>query len=215
MPAVFRHFELRLLSPRFEGDLVAVLLELEHLRKLQLGGTTPLPIFMQLKGIFHMLESIGSARIEGNHTTLADYVEARIEDGDRSEDHFEEIGNIERAMEAVDRQIGPGALVTEAFIRDLHAVAVEGLTREGDRTPGRYRSSDVSIAGSNHRPPPFVDVPNYMHELVEFINRADDSRYDLMKVALAHHRFGWIHPFHNGNGRVVRLLTYAMLLKYG
>jgi Fic family protein len=34
-------------------------------------------------------------------------------------------------------------------------------------------------------------------------------------VALAHHRFGWIHPFGNGNGRVVRLLTYALLIKYG
>nr|GFA86612.1 hypothetical protein [Tanacetum cinerariifolium] len=36
-----------------------------------------------------------------------------------------------------------------------------------------------------------------------------------MKVALAHHRFGWIHPFSNGNGRVVRLITYALLMKYG
>lgn len=38
-----------------------------------------------------------------------------------------------------------------------------------------------------------------------------------MKVALAHHRFGWVHPFSNGNGngRVVRLLTYALLMKYG
>lgn len=36
-----------------------------------------------------------------------------------------------------------------------------------------------------------------------------------MKVAIAHHRFAWTHPFGNGNGRVVRLLTYAMLIKYG
>jgi hypothetical protein len=48
-----------------------------------------------------------------------------------------------------------------------------------------------------------------------FINRADAPKYDLMKVALAHHRFVWIHPFSNGNGRVVRLLTYALLIKYG
>jgi hypothetical protein len=43
-----------------------------------------------------------------------------------------------------------------------------------------------------------------MKELVDFI-----------KVALSHHRFGWIHPFRNGNGRVVRLLTYLLLIKYG
>lgn len=54
-----------------------------------------------------------------------------------------------------------------------------------------------------------------MEELVAFINRRDPPKYDLMKVAIAHHRFGWIHPFSNGNGRVVRLLTYLMLIKYG
>jgi Fic family protein len=58
-------------------------------------------------------------------------------------------------------------------------------------------------------------VPVYMAELVAFINQPDPPKYDLMKVALAHHRFAWIHPISNGNGRVVRLLTYAMLIKYG
>lgn len=32
---------------------------------------------------------------------------------------------------------------------------------------------------------------------------------------MAHHRFAWTHPFGNGNGRVVRLLTYTLLIKYG
>lgn len=54
-----------------------------------------------------------------------------------------------------------------------------------------------------------------MQELVAFINQPHPDKYDLMKVAIAHHRFGWIHPFGNGNGRVVRLLTYAQLIQYG
>ena len=33
------------------------------------------------------------------------------------------------------------------------------------------------------------------------------------EICIAHHRFVWIHPFENGNGRVVRLFTYALLLK--
>jgi Fic family protein len=33
-----------------------------------------------------------------------------------------------------------------------------------------------------------------MAELTAFINRADKPKYDLMKIALVHHRFGWIHP---------------------
>jgi Fic family protein len=54
-----------------------------------------------------------------------------------------------------------------------------------------------------------------MSELVAFTNRADPPKYDLIKVALVHHRFAWAHPFGNGNGRVVRLLTYTLLIKYG
>ena len=82
MPA-FRHQDLFLLNPAFDSPLVDVVTELEHLRRLQLGGTSPAPVFFQLKNIFHMLESLGSARIEGNHTTLADYVESRLGGGRR------------------------------------------------------------------------------------------------------------------------------------
>src|SRR5690606_17083033 len=83
------------------------------------------------------------------------------------------------------------------------------------RTPGSYRSRLVRIAQADHLPPDAVQVPGYMAELVAFVNRLDPPKYDLIKVALAHHRFAWVHPFSNGNGRVVRLLTYAMLIKYG
>ena len=33
----------------------------------------------------------------------------------------------------------------------------------------------------------------------------------LIAVMAAHHRFAWIHPFIDGNGRVGRLLTDAIL----
>jgi Fic family protein len=75
----FKHHDLCLPNPSFDSPLVDVLTELEYLRRLQLRGTTPATLFFQLKEIFHVLESLGSARIEGNHTTLADYVESRLE----------------------------------------------------------------------------------------------------------------------------------------
>ena len=34
-----------------------------------------------------------------------------------------------------------------------------------------------------------------------------------MAAAAAHHRLLWIHPFLDGNGRVARLMSYAMLLE--
>jgi Fic family protein len=213
---LFNHHDLTLLNPSFDSPLVDVLTELEHLRRLQLQGTTPAQVFFQLKHIFHMLESLGSARIEGNHTTLADYVESKLE-GTRQAptDQLREMENIEAAMAYIEESIQPGDGLTEHFIRELHAITVKELEREGDATPGTYRQTQVKIARSEHLPPEFIQVPHYMQELVAFINENQPPKYDLIKVALAHHRFGWIHPFGNGNGRVVRLLTYALLIKYG
>ena len=213
---VFNHHNLALLNPSFDSPMVDVLTELEYLRRLRLGGTTPAPVFFQLKYIFHMLESLGSARIEGNHTTLADYVESKLEGGKQQPtDQLLEMENIEAAMAYIEESFHAGDALTEHFIRELHALAVKGLEREGDATPGAYRQTQVQIAQSEHLPPEAVLVPQYMQELVAFINEARPPKYDLIKVALAHHRFGWIHPFGNGNGRVVRLLTYTLLIKYG
>ena len=213
--AQFVHHDLRLLNPSFDSPLLDVLTDLEHLRRLQLQGTTPWPVFLQLKQVFHLLESLASARIEGNHTTLADYVDAKVADGSPHSEQLREIDNIEEAMQQVEDTVRPGEPLSEHLLRGFHATTVEGLTREGDRSPGAYRSGPVHIAQAEHLPPEAVRVPEYMAELVAFINRPDPPKYDLMKVALAHHRFAWVHPFGNGNGRVVRLFTYALLIKYG
>ena len=68
--AQFVHHDLRLLNPSFSSLLLDVLTDLEHLRRLQIQGTPPWPVFLQLKQVFHLLESLASARIEGNPATL-------------------------------------------------------------------------------------------------------------------------------------------------
>src|SRR5690606_3264239 len=109
--------------------------------------------------------------------------------------------------------------INKRFISELHKIIVDGLPfnngGEGDKTPGVYRSHNIKISNSNHLPPePFL-VESLMDEMFEFIRNDDSSKYDLLKSAIAHHRFVWIHPFGNGNGRTVRLFTYAMLIKNG
>lgn len=118
--AAFQHFTLKLLNPRFDSDLIDVLTELEKLRNLQLQTDVNPSIFLQLKNIFHMLESLGSARIEGNHTTLADYVESHLTDEDQNSEHIDEIKNIEQAMHFIDDSLQDGDDISEAFIRKLH-----------------------------------------------------------------------------------------------
>lgn len=137
----FSHHELQLLNPTFDSPLVDVLSELEHLRRLRLEGDTPAPVFFQLKAIFHTLESLGSARIEGNHTTLADYLDNKIEGKATDSDQLREVANIEKAMSYIEEIMRQGEPVTERIIREIHAMTVEELEREGDRTPGAYRQT--------------------------------------------------------------------------
>lgn len=211
----FVDFKLELPELSFDSPLIDVVMGLEQLRRLTLSGDTPTSIFFQLKNIFQLLESLGSARIEGNHTTLADYIEVKIENTSSPEEGILEIKNIESSLDYIEKIIKPQEVITETFIRELHSLVVMNLIREGDKNPGQYRSGSVRINGSTHVPPDHLAVPGYMKDLVDFINRKDAPKYDLLKIALAHHRFSWIHPFSNGNGRVNRLLSYALLIKAG
>lgn len=213
--AEFKHIDLKLVSPTFDSTLMDALIELNHLRKMRLYGSTAPWLFFQLKEIFHLLESVGSARIEGNRTTVSEYIEQKIESKERSSERFSEIANVEQAMSYIEENIKEGSDISHHFIGELHHLAVNELEEEGDKTPGSYRTWSVEISDSSHLPPNHALVKQYMVELVDFINRNDDKKYDLIKIAIAHHRFTWIHPFGNGNGRVVRLLTYALLIKYG
>jgi Fic family protein len=215
MAPTFKDFSLRLVQPSFDSLLLDALMELNHLRRLELHGSTPPWMFFQLKEIFHLLESVGSARIEGNRTTISEYVEQKLEHGERSAERFSEIANVEQAMLFIEENIDEGSDITHHFIRELHHLSVDRLNEEGDRTPGAYRTWEVEIVKSDHLPPDPLRVMELTDELLNFINRRDDQKYDLIKIALAHHRFAWIHPFGNGNGRVVRLLTYTLLIKYG
>ena len=123
MPS-FKHFDLSLLNPSFDSPLVDVLNELEHLRRLRLEGTTPYPVFFELKTLFHMLESLGSARIEGNHTTLADYVDSKVQGAAQPGEQLREVTNIEEAMTYIDKAVTEKTPITEILIRELHALSL-------------------------------------------------------------------------------------------
>lgn len=215
---IFAHYDLKLVEPTFGSTLTDLIIELDYLRKKQLGGSTHPKVFFQLKHIFHTLESIGSARLEGNNTTIAEYIETKLIETKKIPPSIKEIQNIEKAMAFVEENANDYP-INRVFLSEIHNMIVHGLLPppegEGDATPGEYRKTNLKINKSSHKPPEWLKVDDYMNELIDFVNREDSPKYDLLKAAIAHHRFVWIHPFGNGNGRTVRLFTYAMLVKTG
>lgn len=211
--------KLRLPQIGFDMPITDLIMELEKMRYMILKSDTHPLVFRQVRQIFQTLESIGSSRIEGNNTTIMDYVEStKIQNTPElfsPQEDIQEILNIEKAMEYIENNIND-IPISSMFIRELHLLTVDGLSykHEGAQHPGCFREGNVRIGGSTHTPPDYTQVEPMMQELIDFINKEETPKYDLLKIAIAHHRFVWIHPFENGNGRVVRLFTYALLLKF-
>ena len=205
-------------EPSFGSDLTNIILDLEKLRTKQLGGDVPPYIFFQLKNIFQILETLGSARIEGNNTTLSEYVEKLI-DANLTDESDDEIKSLENAIAFIEDNTDEKTVFDRAYISEIHKIITKDLTPppkgEGSKYPGELRRHDVSIKKSGHTPPKHFLLPDYFNKFIEFINKKHKEQYQLLMVAIAHHRFEFIHPFDNGNGRMGRLLNYAFLIKLG
>lgn len=209
-------------EPEYGSKLTGVIFELEKLRVKKLGGPVSPHVFFQIKEIFQMLESLGSARIEGNNTTLAEYVEKVIEnqtEKSTKDEQIKEIENIENAITFINKNVNKETKFNRSIISEIHKILVDGLTPppagEGSRYPGQLRPIDVTIKESKHTPPEHIKVPELFDELMNFVNQPLDTQYHLLAIAMSHHRMAWIHPCDNGNGRLVRMFTYALLIKQG
>ena len=63
------------IKPSFDSNLTSILFSLESVRYRFVSGSTPLWLFYDLRDVLQLLESLFSARIEGNHTKLSDAVD--------------------------------------------------------------------------------------------------------------------------------------------
>ncbi|MFL5258403.1 MAG: Fic family protein [Hyphomicrobiales bacterium] len=181
-----------------------------------------------LAGLVRTMNAYYSNLIEGHNTRPRDIERALAGDFDRDPEKRKlqvEAASHIRVQAEVDRLAAERNLpdpVSAKFIRRLHRafyedappelLRIKGAGREILMTPGHWRSSpEEEVAVGRHLPPASDRVPDFM----DYFER----RYQLARmgaaariiaVAAAHHRFNYIHPFPDGNGRVSRLMSHAM-----
>jgi Fic family protein len=130
-----------------------------------------------------------------------------------------------RAHITVQRWIDEGHLrgkaTTVAGIRDLHLrfsellpdellAASDPITGRTVRVvPGELRRDDVKAG--QHIAISAGAVPRFLKRFEEIFTPLGKSEA-ILAAAAAHHRVLWIHPFVDGNGRVARLMSHAVLL---
>ncbi|MDE0364092.1 MAG: Fic family protein [Gammaproteobacteria bacterium] len=113
-----------------------------------------------------------------------------------------------------------GRAATQEGIREIHGRFGELLPDEllwvenpesGERVrvePGILRTRDVMIG--RHVPVSAGAVPRFLDRFESVYNNLGKAA-TILSAAAAHHRLLWIHPFLDGNGRVARLMSHAML----
>jgi len=76
--------------------------------------------------------------------------------------------------------------------------------------PGALRKRNVKVG--RHVPVSPGALPRFLEKFERVYSGLGRSEA-IIAAAAAHHRLLWIHPFLDGNGRVARLMSYAMLLE--
>ncbi len=111
------------------------------------------------------------------------------------------------------------------FIKWLHgrfydllpSEAAVGYTATDQPYPavkGRFRTFNVIVGA--HVPPEHSALPGLMQRFQAVYGNPEILATNaLSAIAAAHHRFTWIHPFGDGNGRIARLLSHAALWQQG
>lgn len=177
----------------------------------------------ELADLVRVMNCYYSNLIEGHNTHPVD-IERALQ-GDYSGDKkARDLQQEALAHVAVQQWIDEGGLdgrvITAEGICEIHRRFYEQLPDElcwvddpesGERQrvePGALRTRDVQV-GKHVAISPGA-VPRFLGRFEEAYGNLGNQE-SIVSAAAAHHRLLWIHPFMDGNGRVVRLLSYAML----
>jgi Fic family protein len=187
-----------------------------------------------LAELLRVTNSYYSNLIEGNVTRPRDIEKALAEQLDedrRIRDLQREAAAHVRVQQQIDEMHARDELSEPAsvdFVSWLHRAFYEKapqamlLTGRSDGTtysmvPGELRQQSLqdNVVG-RHLPPSSVEVATFMRYFESQFRMAGVGRAgQIAQVAIAHHRFNYIHPFPDGNGRVSRLLSHAMAQRAG
>ncbi|WP_373049527.1 Fic family protein [Vulgatibacter sp.] len=217
-----------MLPKRHRAQLEELATELLR-RSAALGGRLPGPTRRTLVEVLRQMNSYYSNLIEGHNTHPLEIERALnrdlSNDPAQRELQLESLAHVEVQRRIEERlRLEPELVLTSIdFLSWVHA-EFYALVPDGFRVirdsrgeahsfePGELRKRDVEVG--RHIPPTSSSVPEFMRRFQEAYDQSKLGPLErIYAAAAAHHRFAWIHPFQDGNGRVARLFTDAWFAK--
>jgi Fic family protein len=211
-------------GPRHRDKLTDLALDLTQ-KSAGFRASLPASILASLADLVRSMNCYYSNLIEG-HTTHPVDIERALRNEYSTDAGKRDLQLEAKAHIAVQQWIDGGGLknrraVTAEGICETHRRFCEALPEDllwvedpkaRERIlviPGELRHRDVQV-GRHVAISPGA-LPRFLHRFEEVYGRVGKTE-SIISTAAAHHRFLWMHPFLDGNGRVARLMSHAILL---
>ncbi len=163
---------------------------------------------------------------EGFISTLISHNDTNIEKEtlmNHLQDHLSAINFVFDIVKE-NRQISKSFICELHHMTTLHQANAEGRDQFGNKTKipllkGQFKQRENNPTRADgtvilYCPPEHVEAE--MDKLIEILRALTDNKiHPLIIASWLHHAFTTIHPFQDGNGRVVRLLSSLILIKLG
>ena len=152
-----------------------------------------------------------SVAIENNPLSLEqvkDVINGKLVIGEQKD--IQEVKNAYKAYEML-KDINPYSIDD---LKKVHGV----MTFLVEEVSGEFRTSSEGVFDDNGNCifvcPPGDRVNSLMNDLFEWLNENKDTIHPLILSSIFHYEFVFIHPFTNGNGRMIRLWQNSILYKW-
>jgi Fic family protein len=183
----------------------------------QAGALIPEPGL--LRGPLLRREAVSTSALEGTHAAFTDVLEADVVADEPKSPELREVRNYITAAEHAISAVAGGRPISIGLLREVHALLVRRTRADGPEA-GQVRSTQVvigpdgcGIADARFVPPPADDrLHAGIQAWEEWLSR-DRDMSPVVQAALAHYQFETLHPFHDGNGRIGRLIVLLQLLQ--
>ncbi|MCF8459097.1 MAG: Fic family protein [Flavobacteriales bacterium] len=219
------------LFPSDNGELEALSLELTE-SIARLSGSMNLTTRRAIAELLRPMNSYYSNLIEGHDTHPIDINRALNNDysGDptkrdrqhEAQAHIEVHRSIFEEIKDVSNPVIPSSVdFLKRMHRDFYSHLSEEMktvrSKDGSERkviPGELRDCEVEVG--KHVAPSHESFPRFMDRFEVFYDPTSTANSSKLKriisIAASHHRLAWIHPFVDGNGRVVRLFSDASFM---
>lgn len=168
-------------------------------------------------------EAQSTSALEGTFAPLDEVLAADVLTDASWSTQLREVLNYVDMAEAAFGWLAEGRRLTVGMVCELQQLLVEGTPVETDQS-GQVRQIQVAIGSGSARitearfvpQPPGLDLESGLQDLVTWINESVAGHRDpVVAAALAHYQFETLHPFHDGNGRIGRLIVVLQLMQDG